>query len=439
MFKLFTNFSPFYSPNDSNTITPPAGGTGDVSKEDMIDFLSSDDEKEEIKLDKGKNIDDKTTRKTGESSEEESEEETSEEGSEAEETDEISELEQELEGPTDEQLELVTPVRRKEILAKYPTLFKDFPYLEKAYYREQQFTELYPTIEDAKTAASKSEILDRFEGELMSGKTESVLKAVKEEDANSFNRIVDDYLPTLARVDEQAYYHVLGNITKHTIQAMVKEANSSGNDTLKSAAQILNQFAFGSSNFTPPTNLSKGGEKKEEEVKVNEREQRLISAQFENTRGDLNTRVNNTLRNTIESNIDPRKSMTDFVRKHATREAIDTIQGLIQKDGRFIALADKLWEKAFEDSFSRESIDRIKSAYLSKAKTLLPAVIKKARNDALKGMGKRVTNDSDSVEETEKKGPVAPGRPRSQTPSGKIRNAKDIPKGMSTLDFLNAD
>lgn len=433
MFRLFNNF---YSPNDSNTITPPAGGTGEVSKDDIIDFLSADDDKEEIKLDKGKNIDDKLPKKSTEVSQEEEEEETTDK-TDDEEEDELAELEKELEGPTDEQLELVTPVRRKEILAKYPALFKDFPYLEKAYYREQQFTEIYPTIEDAKTAASKSEILDKFENELMSGKTESVLKAVKDEDANTFARIVDDYLPTLARVDEQAYFHILGNITKHTIQAMVQEANRSQNDTLKSAAQILNQFAFGSSNFTPPTNLAKNTGKKPE-GEVNEREQKFISTQFENTRSDLNTRVNNTLRNTIEANIDPKKSMTDFVRKHATTEAIDTIQGLIQKDGRFIALADKLWQKAFEENFSRESTDRIKSAYLSKAKTLLPAVIKKARNEALRGMGKRVTNDSES-EESDKKGPIPSGRPRSQTPSGKIRNAKDIPRGMSTLDFLNAD
>jgi hypothetical protein len=431
MFRLLNNL---YSPADSNTPTPPQP-TGDTSREDMIEFLSSDDEKEEIKLDKAKNIDDKTTPKT-EKTEEEDKEDTEVE----EEEDELAEIEKELEGPTDEQLELVTPVRRKEILAKYPGLFKDFPYLEKAYYREQQFTEIYPTIEDARTAASKSEILDKFEKELIGGKSESILKAVKEENPNSFAQIVDDYLPALARVDEQAYYHVLGNITKHTIQAMAQEANRSNNKVLMSAAQIVNQFAFGSSDFSPPTNLAKDTGNKPEDNKFNEREQKFVKTQFTNTQTDLNTKVNNTLRNTIESNIDPKKSMTDFVRKHATREAIDTIQGLIQKDGRFIALADKLWEKAFEDNFSRESTDRIKSAYLSKAKTLLPAVIKKARNDALKGMGKRVTDDTNIDDDSsDKKGPVAPGRPRSQSPSGKVRNAKDIPKGMSTLDFLNAD
>ena len=74
-----------------------------------------------------------------------------------EEEDELADLEEELDGPDEEKLELTTPVRRKEILTKYPNLFKDFPYLEKAYYREQQFTEIYPTIDDARAASEKGQ------------------------------------------------------------------------------------------------------------------------------------------------------------------------------------------------------------------------------------------------------------------------------------------
>jgi hypothetical protein len=86
-------------------------------------------------------------------------------------------------------------------------------------------------------------------------------------------------------------------------------------------------------------------------------------------------------------------------------------------------------------------VDKIRSAYVSKAKTLLPSVIKKARNDALRGMGKRVKDDDDTTDEsTRKKGPVPSGRPRSQSSNtGKIKEAKDIPSGMSTLDFLNSE
>ena len=411
-----------------NSNEPVVTSPATESHEDVIDFLGSDDEPETIDLEDAKPKPAKVP-EVGDETKETKDEETD---------DELKELEEELEGPTEEQLEIVTPVRRKEILAKYPNLFKEFPYLEKAYYREQQFTELLPTIDDARAAVEAKNVLDRFEQDVMSGNTEVLLNAVKRQSPNGFNKIVDDYLPTLARVDQQAYFHVLGNVTKHTIVAMVREARSSGNEALQSAAQLLNQFVFGTSEFKPPSNLSKdepedGGKNKE----LQEREQKFVRQQFESSRDDLNTRVNNTLRNTIDANIDPKKSMSDYVRKNASREALEMLDTMLGKDARFIALKDKLWEAAFSSNFSRESVERIKSAYLSRAKTLLPTVIKKARIDALRGLGKRV-NDED---ETPNKSPVSIGRPRSSESNkgGKISKSSEIPKGMRTIDFLMQD
>src|SRR5882672_3352351 len=269
MFKLLSNFKFlkfFHADNGAGTgITPVADGpTGSGSKEDMIDFLNvEDDEPEIIELDEDKTpVGDKgkpkSPKKEKDKEEIPSDDLDDKDEDEVEIEDDLEEIEKELSGPTDDQLELIAPVRRKEILAKYPQLFKDFPYLERAYYREQAYTELFSTIADAKTAQGKSDTLDRFETELIGkGETLNVLKAVKEESPKAFNRIVDNYLQTLATVDERAYHHVLGNTIKHTIISMVKEGERSNNDALRAAAQVLNQFVFGSSDFSPPTKLSK--------------------------------------------------------------------------------------------------------------------------------------------------------------------------------------
>jgi len=261
---------------------------------------------------------------------------------------------------------------------------------------------------------------------------------VKQTDPRAFHKIVDNYITTLGKVDEQAYYHVLSNISKHTIMAMVREGQRSNNETLKQAAQVLNQFIFGSSDFQAPSNLStqERPEDNTREEQIKRREREFTERQFESTRGDLNTRVNNVLRSTIDANIDPKQSMTDYVRRNASRDAMDSLESLISQDARFKSLVDKLWEKAFEDSFRRESVDRIRSAYISKAKTLLPSVIKKARIEALRGMGRKSDDDSNSEEGN--KSPIPVGRPRSPN-SGKIKDAKEIPKGMRTLDFLMQD
>jgi len=408
---------------------PPIGGQG---KEDIIEFLGEDD-KEEI-------LDIKPKTKETKEDDEEEELETKDKDDETEpEDDELKEIEEELEGPTEEQLELMTPVRRGEILKKYPNVFKDFPYLERAYYREQQFTELLPTIEDARTAVEKSQTLDHFEQELLKGSTEKILQAVKSENPAAFAKIADDYLATLSRVDEQAYHVVLGNTIKHTIVAMIKEARASNNEVLQSAAQVLNQFVFGSSKYEPPVNLNRENPMDTtKETEISQRERALTQNHFESTRDDLNVRVYNTLKATIEGNIDPKDSMGDYVKKTASKEALETLRTLIDRDMRFRSLLDRLWEDAFSKRFSKDSTDRIRSAYLSKAKTLLPSVIKKARNEALRGTGKRVREEDDSP--SDKKGPLTAGRPQSQpTKSGKISKPEDIPKGMKTIDFLMSD
>lgn len=410
-------FPQFNSPDE-----PPIGTNVPATELDTDDVIQLLSEGEEEKPDKSEEPEEKPEEKEIELKEDE--------GDEEEEDSDLKEIEEELEGPTEEQLELVTPVRRKEILTKYPNLFKDFPYLERAYYREQQFTEHFPTIQDAKEASEKAQALDRFEVEVMSGNLSTIMKAMKQESPKGFNKLVDNYLVTLADVDEKAYNHLLGNITKHTIIAMAREGKESDNKVLLSAAQILNQFVFGNSKFTPPTNLSKEDDEGErsESKELETRKQAFIRQQLDSTVSDLNMKVNNTLKNTIDSHIDPKGSMTEYVKKNASREALESLDSLISKDTRFKSLTDRLWKKAIESNFSPATINQIKSAYLSKARTLLPAVIKKARNEALKGS--RSSTKSESVD---RKGPLPQGRPSSSS------KAKELKPEMSTLDYLMQD
>jgi hypothetical protein len=409
-------------------------GAGESEAEETFELLNVEDEPEVLDIGKEKEAE-KEPDETEEKDEEKEEE-----------VDELKEIEEELEGPKEEDLELMTPVRRREILAKYPKLFKDFPYLEKAYYREQQFTEVFPTINDARMSAEKAQILDNVEAQVMNGDITSVLEAAKSENQEAFLRIADNYLPTLRKVDQGAYYHVLGNVIKDTIITMVREGRALGEQgaPLQAAANILNQFVFGSQNFSAPTNLSRQQppEEQQRQQQIEQQDRQRAYDQFESTREQLQTKADNVLMATIDGNIDPRNTMTDYVKQHAVREAYDKLDDLLSKDRQFRGLLDRLWEKAHQSGYSRESTDKIKSAYLSKAKTLLPSVIKKVRNDALKGLGRRADSEDKEQEEQEdqtpRKSPITPGRPQAPS-SGKIRKPSDIPKGMSTLDVLMKD
>jgi hypothetical protein len=440
---------PLYFPDDNTGNAGPPLDSPDA----ILDFLNADDDNEP---DETIELDDKKPKKQGKDTTEEKvkkEDSDSDEDDEDEdeEIDELKELEDELEEPDEEQLELVTPVRRKDILKKYPQLFKDFPYLEKAYYREQQYTELLPTIDDAKMAVEKSKTLDKFENELLSGDTKGILEIVKTEDPKAFAKLCDGYMDALAAVDEKSYYHVVGNLAKGIIYKMVQEARAMGESEgapLQSAAALLNQFLFGTTKYVPPSALSveEKPENNEKERALEEKEQKFEKQRFESARDNLGTRVENSIRKTIEQYIDPRSVMTDYVKKTAIKESVDTVQNLLGKDTRFKSLLDKLWDNAYKNDYNTESLEKIRSAVLSRAKTLLPAVLKKARNEALKGMGKRVKEDStdDDTDTTERNVTKLKGKQGQSTSS---RNGgqstkganNQIPAGMSTRDWLLQD
>lgn len=364
-----------------------------------------------------------------------------------EEVDELALLEEELEDVDDEKLELKTPVPRREILKKYPNIFKEFPYLETAYYREQQFTEIHGTIEEARQARESHEVLQRFSEDMIEkGNINNVLKMIQKDNPETFAQVVDGYLDHLGSVDPAALTLVKSNLVKNIIVEMVEEAKSSGEDDFRTAALLLNKWAFGTSRFTPPQKMAKEvkAEDKTKESSIAQREKEFAERQTREATDAVNTRVTNTIKAAIESNIDPNSTMTDYVKRNAVRDAMEKVNNLIDRDVRFQKIVDKLWERAAKANFSNESKDEIRKAYLSKARSLLAPVIKSARNEALKGMGKKVREDkeTDDNEDTPTRQRTNPDkkddRSERRPSSDKNRAMLDSTKGKSSYEALNA-
>lgn len=439
---------PFFAPE---TAVPSTGGgstsgtQSDLSKDDILDYLNKDDtdddNKEIIPLDDDR----KPEKKAKEDKEDDVEDDKDEEEEEDEVEDPLKALEDELEEPGEEKLELQTPTSRREILKKYPKLFKDFPYLETAYYREQEFTKLLPTIDDAREAVEKSKVLDNFESDLSGGNTEEILQAVKKESPKGFTKIVDNYLETLGKVDREAQLHVISNLTKSTIMNMVRAARESNNEVLEQAAVILNQWAFGTSRWQEPTKLTVEETKVDDGRAEIEKEKKAIQRQrYETANTELTTKLSKAFKATIENKIDPKDSMSEYVKRQAVREANENLEQLMSKDTRFKTLVDRLWENAFKNGFDDASKAKLRQAFVSKAQTLLPSVISKARNEALRGIGKRVKDDDSRQDDESKDGQEAGRKRASKTgdeshPRNDSGSKSKVPDGMTALEYLMAD
>lgn len=421
---------PLFAPADTNEGTLPNQGMG---KEDVIEMLGVDDDSKDdiIPLE-----DKKPTKEKNEEVVDEDED------TDDDKVDELVDLEEELKEPTEEELEVGVHHSRREILTKYPKLFKEFPGIEKAIYREQAFTEIFPSVNDAKDAYEKASVLNKFETDLINGNTEAVLKSVKTEDPNAFNKIVDNYLPTLAKVDNNAYLHVVGTIIQHTVMSLVKEAQGASEEdsnVLKQTASILNRFVFGTNEFKQLGKLA-SDEPKDDKLD-NERES-FDKQRFEEVRNDLGSKVSNSLKATIEHYIDPNGSMTDFIKRNAIKDAMDQINNVIISDKRFKSLLDSAWMNARKNGYNSDSTNKIKNAYLSRAKADLGTIIKKVRNEALKGLGRNKKEDVEiNTEEDEAKLPARERKTSKDKDNGKStssnRGNQRIPHNVRTIDFLS--
>lgn len=425
----------FFAPENVNTGGVMNGPVPEMSVSAIFDTLSEGAKDEEIidltpqdkKVEKEK-VDD-TEGKV------ESKEDDEEKVEIIEEEDELAELEKELQGPTDEQLELMPAPRRKEILAAFPELFKKFPYLEKAYYRDQQYTELLPTIPDAKEAVEKSKAFDAINKRIEDGDIKSVLEVINKKDKNTFHSVVDNYLTSLNEVDPSAYLHVIGNVAKHITIQMVNEAKRINNEDLHKAAILMHQYAFGNSEFTPPQTLARPKEQtNEKETDLDRREKEFNQRRYNEAQNDLSTKVNNSIKATIDKHIDPKQSMTDYVKRAAINDALANVNKFISQDTRFATIIDKLWEDSARRGFDKASVDKIRMACISKAQTLLPTVIKSARNEALKGLGKRQIEEKEETNDEKE----TPEKRERSTSSNKSSKGK-VPEGMTTREYLMAD
>ena len=435
----------FFSPDDSGGAVTPLTADG------ILDILNEPDDTDGDEI----ILNEKPTKKESKPEKEETEvgegdEEDDDTGEKDEEGDELTELEEELELDADEkdedELELITPVKRKEILSKYPTIFKDFPYLEKAYYREQKFSEIYPSINDAKDAYEKAQTLDNFERKILAGDISTILSVVKSDNQEAFNKLVDGYLPTLQRTDERAWNHVISSVVKPIIYHMHKEGTETKDDDLTAAAAVLNKFFYNTTKWEPHKPLTNGngdGSPKQNEAETRLKAERdaLFNERYTSARSDLSSRVESTFKKAIEKHIDPKSDMNDYVRKTAIREAYETLSESLSKDTRFKSVVDKAWRKAAENNFSKDSVEAIRRIINARAQTVLPTVIKKARTEALRGMGKRVKADTTTNEDSGRsassnnRGPLK----KAAGNSGSNNKQTEIPKGMSNRDFLMQD
>ena len=264
---------------------------GEDSEESDTDDVEDDDkdDKDDKKRDKKAKPD--RERKESDSKDdigefdEESDDNESEDNSEdedgEEETDEDEEKEEDDEIEEDKEVENEFTVRA--LKKSYPDIFKKFPEVKDAIFRERMFTKLFGSVDEAEDASNKAQYLDTISQELFEGKSENLLKSLKKNSEESLRVFASGFLPQLFKTDKDLYHEITDHTLNHVLHVVNNNALKNGNKNLATAVKYISQFLFGEQELPELKQLTKPKERSEAEIALDRR------------------RKNTKLRNTLNS------------------------------------------------------------------------------------------------------------------------------------------
>lgn len=330
----------------------------------------------------------------------------------SEETPEVDEFSETLEdeaGDTEEEPETETEVEEDEDTKKLnlyqslkkssPEVLKAHPELKEILVRENKYSEVFDTPEQAAQVALRAQGLIDLEAKILEGDSKVLLSSLERVNKEQFLDFVHNFLPTLNEVSKDTYTEVMRGPIKRIFQAAFAGGSRSQNENLKNAALVLNDYFF---DDEPIDKTTPGRTKSEEspEIKAareqaNQVQQRL----YTNFRADVSEVYESKLSKDIAASYSTLKE-SEFTKRALVKETEKTLNELLSSDKRHQANMASLWRQAQAAGFSREYKAKIYSAALSKAKALLPTarkmVIASARtNKATLGVGKPVAKQGE--------------------------------------------
>jgi hypothetical protein len=346
-----------------------------------LEILNQDETTEETP-EREETSEEETSEKT--SDEEVTEEEKSEEEAETKEGEE----EKSEEEPEPDEAEKLAQGRLtfKEVTTKFPTLFKEFPALRHAFFREQEYSKVFPTVEDAQEAATRAQNYAFLEQDLLAGEPKNLLTSVAQASPEAFERIVSRLLPTVYEVNKDAFYEMTEPIIKNALQAAYTDGSSAGTQDGKNlalAAQYIHRFLFRTADITNEKQTIREKQPDPERVKFEQERQQFQEARFIEFRSDIGKTAEAEVRKLIADGLDPEKKLNDFTRKTITKEIIEQIGSVLGKDPRHLATMESLWTRARKNGLTQEHKARILQTYLGRVKEVLPTIRSKVRSEAL--------------------------------------------------------
>jgi hypothetical protein len=370
-----------------------------------------------------------------------------EEVEEVEEPEEVEPEAEEVEKPVEAKTgdKKVVPLHRrptpKEITEKYPNFFKEFPDMRHAMFREQEYSSLFPTVDDAKEASSNAESFKHFSQLAMSGKVEDFkefLSGVAE--AKGLEPMAANFLPALYNTNRDMYFKVTTPIVASMLRYAYKQGTAQNNNDLKNAALHIANAVLGDMNFATGDKMPEAIiPEKKVDPELDKERKTFYQERYNTNRSEIQGTASQRLRNDIRKGLDPNGVFNEFTTNLLVNKVVEELGVKLGANERHMRAMNSMWKHAYEAGFAGNWKDRILSAYLSAARAEMPAIRAAIRAEALKERQAQAgRREQDATKSANRKDVPGSSNATGQRSGGRSPSAKEIDwSKTSDRDFLN--
>lgn len=340
----------------------------------------SKEDKEGSTEDEGEDTGDDKEGKEGDESSEESEEDID-EGEQSENSEEADEEDEE------DDSELEADSLYQQIKKVAPKLLKEVPELRQVIFREQEFTQLFPSVKEAKEAKEGFEVFQSFQQDIDSGNPANLLKAIGDVNKDSLTNFSGNFLPSLEKLDKNLYLEVLYPQFKKMLRVAAKDKD----ERIANSASNIHYFLFGDMELDKEVGVTpKAVNPKEDELSKRERE--FEERQYKSFATDVSTTATGRVKRFISKAFEG-SDISDLLKNKLTDEIFARVDAAVSKDARHMGNMNNLWARAKRAGFTTEWKDSIINAYLSRAKVLVPTYRQKVLSEARVSVKDRADSD----------------------------------------------
>jgi hypothetical protein len=348
-----------------------------------------------------------------------------------EEIDDDKDSTEEDEEKEDKEEEVLARVDYKDIVKEFPDLFKKHPTLKHAFFREQQFSEVFPTVEEAKKALDAQTAYEEITEAVLSGDAGKFIKELASENREGLENFSKNFLPSLRETSKDIYLDTVTPVVAQYIRNVYSHGASEKDDNIKNAAKIVHKILFGGAYEDIEKDaplVSK--ERSKDEEKLEKDKQNYLNSKYQDLYKQVTSECYSGLEKEIDKGLDDLSKTKPGLKKLLAKDIKARVFEEMEKDKNYLSRMETLWKRESRNAFSGTHRNSFLTTFLGKAKAIIPKLRAEARKEAL---GKEDINGN------EKEVNRISGGKRSSGSGKKMTIERVRTEGLTTKGIFDAD